>query len=39
VYERAGALEGKSPVVVIVCGGAGVNRDQMELWRSQVEQG
>ncbi len=38
-YERANALEGRAPVVIIVCGGAGVNREQMERWRRQVEAG
>ena len=35
-YERAQPLEGKSPVVIIVCGGAGVNREQLERWKGLV---
>jgi L-serine/L-threonine ammonia-lyase len=36
-YERARPLEGRSPVVIIVCGGAGVTRELLDRWKSQVE--
>jgi L-serine/L-threonine ammonia-lyase len=36
VYERAKPLEGHEPIVVIVCGGAGVNRELLEQWDQQV---
>ncbi len=36
-YERAEPLIGRSAVVFIVCGGAGVNRELLERWWSQVE--
>jgi L-serine/L-threonine ammonia-lyase len=36
VYGRARPLEGREPVVVIVCGGAGVNRALLEKWDQQV---
>ncbi|MBI4786823.1 MAG: pyridoxal-phosphate dependent enzyme [Chloroflexi bacterium] len=35
-YARAEALQGRSPVVIIVCGGAGVNREQFEHWRQRI---
>lgn len=36
VYGRAKPLEGREPVVVIVCGGAGVNRELLEQWDQQL---
>lgn len=36
-YERAPALEGRSPVVIIVCGGAGVNLEQLDQWKQTVQ--
>lgn len=35
-YERALPLEGHSPVVIVVCGGAGVTRELLEHWRQQT---
>ncbi len=35
-YERAQPLEGRSPVVIIVCGGAGVTRDLLDHWKGLV---
>jgi L-serine/L-threonine ammonia-lyase len=35
-YGRARSLEGREPVVIIVCGGAGVNRELLENWDQQV---
>jgi L-serine/L-threonine ammonia-lyase len=35
-YGRAKPLEGREPVVIIVCGGAGVNRELLEHWDRQV---
>ncbi len=35
-YGRAEPLTGRSPVVFIVCGGAGVNRELLERWQRQV---
>jgi L-serine/L-threonine ammonia-lyase len=32
IYDHAKPLEGLSPIVVIVCGGAGVNRQLLEEW-------
>lgn len=31
-YNRAAPLEGRGPVVIIVCGGAGVTRELLEKW-------
>jgi len=36
VYAGAEPLRGKAPVLVIVCGGAGVTRAQMEEWDKRV---
>jgi len=36
VYGRAMPLEGREPIVIIVCGGAGVNRELLEKWDQQV---
>jgi L-serine/L-threonine ammonia-lyase len=36
-YNRAPALEGRGPVVIIVCGGAGVTRQLMEKWSQEVQ--
>jgi L-serine/L-threonine ammonia-lyase len=36
VYGCAKPLEGREPVVIIVCGGAGVNRELLEKWDQQV---
>jgi L-serine/L-threonine ammonia-lyase len=36
VYDRAAPLEGHQPVVVIVCGGAGVSLKLLEDWKNQV---
>ncbi len=38
-YERARPLEGRSPIVIIVCGGAGVTRELLDRWKSQVDKG
>jgi L-serine/L-threonine ammonia-lyase len=35
-YSRAAPLAGRAPVVVIVCGGAGVNRELLQMWDQQV---
>ena len=35
-YGRAQPLEGLEPVVIIVCGGAGVSRALLEEWNQQV---
>lgn len=37
VYARAQPLQGHSPVVIIVCGGAGVTRDLLDQWKEQSE--
>ncbi len=39
VYDRAQPLEGRSPVTIIVCGGAGVTRDLLDRWKEQVGAG
>ncbi len=36
-YDRAQPLEGRSPVVFIVCGGAGVTRELLEQWKKKVD--
>jgi L-serine/L-threonine ammonia-lyase len=36
-YNRAAGLEGRGPVVIIVCGGAGVTRELMEKWSQEVQ--
>jgi L-serine/L-threonine ammonia-lyase len=36
VYERAQSLHGRSPVLVVVCGGAGVDVELLSRWRTQV---
>ena len=36
-YNRAPALEGREPVVIVVCGGAGVTRQLMEKWSQEVQ--
>ena len=36
-YNRAPALENRGPVVIIVCGGAGVTRQLMEKWNQEVQ--
>jgi L-serine/L-threonine ammonia-lyase len=36
VYGRAQPLEGREPVLVIVCGGAGVNRELLAHWDRQL---
>ncbi len=36
VYDRADPLEGLEPVVVIVCGGAGVTLELLQVWREQL---
>lgn len=36
VYDRATILAGPHPVLVIVCGGAGVSLDLMRAWDTQV---
>jgi L-serine/L-threonine ammonia-lyase len=36
VYGQAKPLEDRAPVVVIVCGGAGVNRELLAKWDKQV---
>jgi L-serine/L-threonine ammonia-lyase len=35
-YRRAQPLEGREPVVIVVCGGAGVNRELLEQWDQRV---
>jgi len=37
VYENAKPLQGLAPIIVIVCGGAGVNRALLEEWNRKVE--
>ena len=39
VYGRAKPLEGREPIVVIVCGGAGVNRALLDKWDQLLEGG
>lgn len=36
VYARAEPLIGSGPIVVIVCGGAGVSLELMETWKNKV---
>ncbi len=36
VYDRAEPLRNRGPVLVIVCGGAGVNRELLETWNAQT---
>ncbi len=36
VYQRAKPLIGLEPVVIIVCGGAGVNRELLEEWDRKI---
>lgn len=36
VYERAPLLAGYAPIVVIVCGGAGVNRQLLQEWNKKI---
>lgn len=36
VYEQAGPLRGRGPVLVIVCGGAGVTRALLEKWAASA---
>jgi L-serine/L-threonine ammonia-lyase len=36
VYDHAMPLEGREPIVVVVCGGAGVNRELLQKWDEQV---
>lgn len=36
VYQRCGFLQGRGPVAVEVCGGAGVNLELLRQWNSQV---
>lgn len=35
-YERAAPLAGRQPLVIIVCGGAGVNRELLAEWDSNA---
>ena len=35
-YNRAAPLEGRGPVVIIVCGGAGVTRELLEKWDTET---
>ena len=35
-YERAPFLAGIDPVLVVVCGGAGVNRALLEKWDREL---
>ncbi len=35
-YERAAPLVGADPVLIVVCGGAGVTLDLLESWRTRV---
>lgn len=37
VYDNAKPLAGLAPIVVIVCGGAGVNRRLLEEWSEKVQ--
>jgi L-serine/L-threonine ammonia-lyase len=39
VYERAEALDGRGPILVIVCGGAGVTRELLERWTRRTDAG
>ncbi len=36
IYERAPALRGRGPVLVIVCGGAGVSLEVLRAWAGRV---
>ena len=36
VYERAAPVHGRGPVLIIVCGGAGVTRDLLARWDQQT---
>ena len=36
IYDRCEQLRGRGPVLVEVCGGAGVNLELLEGWRRQV---
>jgi hypothetical protein len=36
VYTRADPILGKSPILVIVCGGAGVSLQLLDKWKAQV---
>ncbi len=36
VYERAPALEERDPVLVVVCGGAGVDLERLTAWRASA---
>ncbi len=38
LYDRAEPLEGKKTVLVIVCGGAGVNLELLKEWNSKIKQ-
>lgn len=38
VYGCAKPLHGREPIVVIVCGGAGVNRELLDKWDQQVSE-
>ena len=35
-YNRVAPLEGRGPVVIIVCGGAGVTRELLEKWDAET---
>lgn len=35
-YNRASPLDGRGPVVIIVCGGAGVTRELLEKWDKET---
>ncbi len=37
VYDRAKSLEGRAPIVVIVCGGAGVSRELLQEWDKKID--
>ena len=37
IYDRCEYLRGRGPVLVEVCGGAGVNLELLQGWRREVE--
>ena len=39
LYDKAAPLEGKSPVLVIICGGAGVSLSLLREWDKKVPKG
>ena len=35
-YHRAEPLQNRAPIVIVVCGGAGVTRELLDKWNKQV---